>query len=150
MVFLLASCTSAPRYRSAPPEVAPETSTRLEIVQYANSFIGTPYRSGGASRSGMDCSGLVLNVYRHFDISLPRRSLDQSRVGDHIGRGDVEPGDLVFFKTSRTNPVSHVGIYIGRGRFIHASTRARRVRVDEMNSDYFRRRFVTARRVIAD
>jgi peptidoglycan endopeptidase LytE len=123
---------------------------RQEVVQYARTFLGTPYRNGGTTRDGMDCSGLVMNVYSHFQVSLPRTSLGQSRVGDQVGRSSIEPGDLVFFKTSRANPVSHVGIYIGKGRFIHASTSARRVRIDEMASDYFRHRFVTARRVIDD
>lgn len=95
----------------------------------------------------MDCSGLVINVYGHFDVRLPRTSHDQSRTGENISRSSVEPGDLVFFRTGRQN-VSHVGIYIGKGQFIHASTSARQVRIDEMDSDYFKHRFVTARRVI--
>jgi cell wall-associated NlpC family hydrolase len=158
-VFLLASCSSAPRYRPAPkpPETPPASPGGTEtpadeassdVVEYARSFIGTPYRSGGASRKGMDCSGLVMTVYSAFDIDLPRRSIDQSRVGRSIEKSSIAPADLVFFKTSSRNPVTHVGIYIGDGRFIHASTSARRVRVDELDSDYFRRRFVVAKRVL--
>jgi cell wall-associated NlpC family hydrolase len=119
-----------------------------ELIEHAQSFIGTPYRTGGASRNGMDCSGLVLTVFKNFDVDLPRRSLDQSRVGRTVSRNAVKPGDLVFFKTSSRNPVTHVGIYIGRRQFIHASTSARSVRVDSLDSDYFRRRFVVAKRVL--
>jgi cell wall-associated NlpC family hydrolase len=88
-----------------------------------------------------------MTVYGHFQVPLPRTSLDQSHTGDKVARSSVEPGDLVFFKTTRRS-VGHVGIYIGKGQFIHASTSARRVRVDDMNSEYFRPRFVMARRVI--
>ncbi len=147
-VLLLASCSSAPRYRSSPPDPGPSEPNRKEIVQYAKSFVGSPYRFGGSTRKGFDCSGLVMTVFRQFDIALPRRSLDQSRVGTPIDRAHIKPADLVFFKTSSRNPVTHVGIYIGGGKFIHASTSARRVRVDELDSRYFKRRFVTAKRLL--
>jgi cell wall-associated NlpC family hydrolase len=150
----LAACSSAPRYRSSPPDAVSSTTTpevpseRQDIVQLATSFIGTPYRTGGASRQGMDCSGLVMRVYREFNVDLPRTSIDQSHVGSTVARSEIEPGDLLFFKTSSRRPVSHVGIYIGRGRFVHASTSARRVRVDLLDSDYFSHRFVVAKRVL--
>ena len=155
VVFALfaSACTSAPRYRSdaavpvATPAPDPVEADRQEIVQYARTFLGTPYRDGGTTRSGLDCSGLVMTVYNEFDIRLPRTSLGQSRVGSDIAASRIEPGDLVFFKTSRA-PVSHVGIYIGSGRFIHASTSARTVRIDEMDNLYFRHRFVTAKRLL--
>jgi len=151
-IALLSSCSSAPKYRSHSADTKPTrdvaAAERNEVVEYAKTFLGTPYRNGGTSRNGIDCSGLVTNVYRNFSVSLPRTSLDQSRAGEPIERARVAPGDLVFFKTSRSQPVSHVGIYIGDGRFIHASTSARRVRIDELQSDYFRKRYVTARRII--
>jgi cell wall-associated NlpC family hydrolase len=161
--FFLASCTVSPRYRPAPPEPepaaseAPTAATPVEsdaelsdVAAYARSFIGTPYRTGGASRKGMDCSGLVITVYKHFDIHLPRRSIDQSHVGRTVARDAVEPGDLVFFKTSNRNPVTHVGIYVGHGRFVHASTSAHKVREDALDEDYFRHRFVVAKRVLEE
>ena len=153
-VIFLSSCTSAPRYRSPakvddspPPSEYSSVPGRQDIVHVATSYIGTPYRTGGETRNGMDCSGLVMAVYSAFDIDLPRTSLDQSRAGTPISRSDMEPGDLVFFKTSSSKPVSHVGIYIGEGKFIHASYSTRKVRVDELDNDYFRDRFVTATRV---
>ncbi len=150
-ILLLASCTAAPRYRSAPRDAVTPVSTepnRKEIVQYAKTFVGVPYRMGGASSKGVDCSGLVMTVFRQFDIDLPRTSLDQSRVGKPVDRSLIKPADLVFFKTSGRNAVTHVGIYIGNGKFIHASTSARRVRVDELDNRYFKRRFVAAKRML--
>jgi cell wall-associated NlpC family hydrolase len=147
-VLILASCTSAPRYRSGPPDSGSREADRQEIVRFARSFVGTPYRSGGTSRNGVDCSGLIVAVYREFDIRLPRTSLDQSRAGDRVNRSKIRPADLVFFKTSRSRPVSHVGIYIGDGKFIHASTSAHKVRIDRLDDDYFRHRFKGARRVV--
>ncbi|UCG53808.1 MAG: C40 family peptidase [Candidatus Latescibacterota bacterium] len=150
-ILLVASCTSAPRYRSHPadPSASPGKANRQDIVQYAKSFVGTPYRYGGATRSGVDCSGFVIAVYREFDIRLPRTSLDMSRVGKGVDKSNIRPADLVFFKTSRGSSVSHVGIYIGGGKFVHASTSARRVRIDALNDDYFRRRYRGARRVVS-
>ncbi len=147
VVFL--SCTSAPRYRGEPALVSPGNSAkRKEVVAIARSFIGVPYRSGGTSRSGVDCSGLVFAVYGSVGIGLPRTSIAQSHVGKLVAPGSLSPGDLVFFATGRGRRVSHVGIYIGGGKFIHASTRAGRVRTDSMDHEYFKRRFVTARRVL--
>ncbi len=147
----LGACTSAPRYRAVPvdtPDHGSIPADRAEIIEVAKSYLGTPYRSGGTSRNGVDCSGFVTAVFRQFDISLPRTSLGQSSSGEHISESKMQPADLVFFKTSRRRPVSHVGIYMGKGKFIHASTRSRRVRIDDLEDDYFRKRFVVARRVV--
>jgi cell wall-associated NlpC family hydrolase len=142
---LLASCSGGPRYQGRPGEPAPD---RKEIVRFAKTFVGTPYRSGGTSYKGVDCSGLVFAVYREFDIELPRTSLDQSRVGEAVDPSKLNPADLVFFKTSKRSSVTHVGIYAGGGKFVHASTSDRRVRVDNLNDSYYRRRFTGARSVI--
>lgn len=155
---LLASCTSAPRYTSHPegPDI-PRSDVSVgdremsvsgrDIVEQAEDYVGVPYRMGGTSSRGMDCSGLVFNVYRTFGIALPRTSRDQSLFGRQVSRSELQPGDLVFFSTTGRG-VSHVGIYSGRGEFIHASTRARRVRFDRLDNKYFRKRFVVARRVL--
>jgi len=117
-------------------------------VRFAKTFVGTPYRQGGTSRKGVDCSGLVFAVYREFDIRLPRTSRDQSRIGDQVYRSGLKPADLLFFKTSRKESVSHVGIYIGGGKFVHASTSDRKVRIDALNDNYYKRRFTVARRIV--
>ena len=147
----LGACTSAPRYRAVPDDNgdrAPVSAERAEIIEVAKSYLGTPYRSGGSSRNGVDCSGFVTAVYRQFNIRLPRTSLDQSAFGERISPSKLQPADLVFFKTSRRQSVSHVGIYMGKGKFIHASTRSRKVRFDHLEDDYFRKRFVVARRIV--
>ena len=144
LVFL-ASCSGAPRYQGRPN--APD-SDRDGIVRFARTFVGTPYRSGGTTYRGVDCSGFVFAVYRQFDIRLPRTSLDQSRIGKPIDRGDLEPADLVFFKTSKRASVTHVGIYIGAGKFIHASTSSREVRVDALSDRYYKKNFTVARRIV--
>jgi cell wall-associated NlpC family hydrolase len=150
-VLLMGACTSAPRYRTGDAgsrDREPVTAEQAEIIEVARSYLGTPYRSGGTSRNGVDCSGFVTAVYRQFDIALPRTSLAQSGFGERISPSSLQPGDLVFFKTSRRKSVSHVGIYMGKGKFIHASTRSRSVRIDDLEDDYFRKRYVVARRVV--
>ena len=117
-----------------------------EVVELAEEFLGTPYRSGGTSTNGVDCSGLTYAVYKEVGVKLPRSSDDQARVGEPVSRDELAPGDLVFFGSGRN--VSHVGIYAGDGEFIHASTSAHSVRVDRLDTKYFDRRFVTARRVM--
>lgn len=147
-LLLLASCSGAPRHQTRPGEPGPREPSRQDIVRFAKTFVGTPYRNGGTSYKGVDCSGFAFVVYREFDIRLPRTSFDQSRVGARVDPSDLKPADLLFFRTSRRSSVSHVGIYIGNGKFIHASTGARAVRIDRLRDDYYRDRYVGARRVL--
>jgi cell wall-associated NlpC family hydrolase len=143
---LTASCSGGPPVKGPSGEPGPD---RDGIVRFAKTFVGTPYRTGGTTYKGVDCSGLVFAVYREFDIPLPRTSLDQSRVGVAIERSNLRPADLVFFKTSRRASVTHVGIYVGGGKFIHASTSSRKVRVDALSDDYYRKSFTVARRIVS-
>jgi len=153
----LSGCTSAPRYTSNPTAAAgtqvtikdrPVSLEGNDIVKKAEVYMGTPYRTGGTTSKGLDCSGLVYTVYKQYGIALPRTSSDQARFGAEIGKSNLRPGDLVFFRTAGGSRVSHVGIYSGKGQFIHASTRSKRVRYDRLDNKYFAKRFVTARRVL--
>ena len=115
------------------------------LVQAAMGFLGAPYRLGGFSAQGIDCSGLVKKIYQFFDIDLPRTANEQSRVGMRIARSDLSEGDLLFFNTRRRG--GHVGIYIGNNEFIHAASRKRGVRVDNLDTPYFNKRFIRAVRL---
>lgn len=152
---LLAACTTAPRYRGNTPDrstvsIGEKTVTidGNDVVKRAESYLGAPYRYGGLSSKGLDCSGLVYQVFRQLGIALPRTSRAQSDFGASVSRARLRPGDLVFFATGHGGRISHVGIYAGGGEFIHASTRSRRVRFDRLDNRYFRNRFVTGRRVL--
>lgn len=144
----LAGCTSAPRYRSSPVEVNTSEIAGDQVVNEAQKYVGVPYRSGGTTANGLDCSGLVIAVYEKFGVALPRTSHDQAEFGTKVDRSRLEPGDLVFFRTSGSTKITHVGIYSGDGEFIHASTRSRRVKYDRLDNRYFRKRYATARRVL--
>ena len=120
---------------------------RESLVETAQRFIGIPYRWGGASAgSGFDCSGLTMTVYRLNGLELPRNAFSQYRAGTPVARDALMPGDLVFFATGRTNRISHVGVFIGRGRFIHAPGRGKRIRTASLANGYFNPRYRGGRR----
>jgi cell wall-associated NlpC family hydrolase len=126
----------------------PESSTDQGnlAVKVAEEYIGAPYRSGGTTTDGVDCSGLTFGVFRRLGVRLPRTSHEQAYAGSHIDRGELRAGDLVFFGSGSS--ITHVGIYANDGEFIHASTRARSVRYDSLDNKYFRNRYIGARRVL--
>ena len=115
------------------------------FVKVATAFLGAPYRWGGASLRGLDCSAFVKKIYELFDVSLPRTAREQAHVGTTIAREDMIEGDLVFFNTKRS--FGHVGIYIGNNEFVHASSGNRIVKIDNLNESYFNKRFVKAVRL---
>ena len=115
------------------------------LVKAAMGFLGAPYRLGGFSAQGIDCSGLVKKIYQFFDIDLPRTAHEQSRVGMRVARSDLSEGDLLFFNTRRSG--GHVGIYVGNNEFVHAASRKRGVRVDNLDTPYFNKRFIRAVRL---
>jgi cell wall-associated NlpC family hydrolase len=119
------------------------------VVLIALEFVGTPYRAGGTSTRGVDCSGLAFAVYGRIGVRLPRTSEDQARTGQRVERAELHQGDLLFFAgDGGASTIGHVGIYTGRGEFIHASTRSRSVRFDRLDNKYFANRYVIARRVL--
>ncbi len=119
---------------------------RNEIVGTAKRFIGTPYRWGGTSPDeGFDCSGLTMVVYQLNGLKLPRSSRQQYGAGIPIGRNELLQGDLVFFATSGGRRISHVGIYVGKGRFIHAPGRGKKIRTSLLTRRYYKTRYMGAR-----
>jgi len=109
-------------------------------------FLGTRYRFGGTSRNGLDCSAFVQKVFNEMEITLPRTAREQFEKGEVVTRGDMQKGDLVFFRTYASFP-SHVGIYLGGNRMIHASSRDRRVVISSVDTPYYRSRFIGAKRI---
>jgi cell wall-associated NlpC family hydrolase len=141
----LAHTSHSRRGRHGRPEAsAPDTDA--DVVRTAYAYRGVPYHYGGSSRSGFDCSGFTSYIYRKKGVSLPHSAADQFNHGKRVSSGELKPGDLVFFHTTRRG-VSHVGIYAGEGKFVHASSGGGRVRVDSLNSGYYKKRLVGARRM---
>lgn len=126
------------------PQKQISRSDSSELVDHALSLQGVPYRFGGTSRSGFDCSGFTQYVYRSSNTVLPRTASEQFNVGSSVSRGQLQVGDLVFFSTYAQG-ASHVGIYIGGGRFVHASNSG--VRVTSLSDSYYAGRYLGARRV---
>lgn len=116
------------------------------IVNYASQFLGTPYVYGGTSPSGFDCSGFVYYVYSSFGYTLNRTAAGQNSNGIWVSRDNLMPGDIVLFNTS--GGISHAGIYVGNGNFIHAVKPGTPVQYDSLNSSYYSSRYVSARRII--
>lgn len=117
-----------------------------KMILFAKKFLNTPYRLGGSSIIGIDCSAYVQKVFDLFGISLPRTAREQFGIGDEIQRDDLTIGDLVFFTTYTTFP-SHVGIYIGDNLFIHASSKDRKVKINNLDEPYYSRKFLAGRRL---
>jgi cell wall-associated NlpC family hydrolase len=125
-------------------------ASRLKgLVEHAMSYLGTPYRRGGSSRRGVDCSGLVDAVYGQAGLELPRTAAEQFAKGEEVAANDLQPGDLVFFHNTYKHGISHVGIFIGGGRFIHAAGHREGVIVSDLARPYYRSRFAGARRLTA-
>jgi peptidoglycan endopeptidase LytE len=112
----------------------------------AYGFLGIRYRFGGTSKSGIDCSSFVQQVFREMSVPLPRTAREQFEVGSEVPPSDLQKGDLIFFRTYASFP-SHVGIYLGNNRMIHASSRDRRVVISPLNTPYYRARFIGAKRI---
>jgi cell wall-associated NlpC family hydrolase len=116
------------------------------FVKVVKGFLGAPYRLGGSTVRGIDCSGFVAKIYQFFDVNLPRTAREQSRVGMTVDRDNLDIGDLVFFNTRRA--FGHVGIYIGNNQFIHAAAgRKREVSINNLDDPYYSKRFVKAVRL---
>lgn len=125
------------------------TDRASDLVVTAMGFLGVPYRRGGnTAESGFDCSGFVVAMYeKTVGLVLPRRANEQAAATQTIDKKDLQPGDLVFFNTLK-RAFSHVGIYVGEGKFIHSPKPGAQVRVENMEASYWQQRFNGARRVL--
>jgi cell wall-associated NlpC family hydrolase len=143
VLFLIALLLPHAAHADAPPE---------DIPMFAVSLVGSPYRMGGTSpETGLDCSGFVGYVFKQtLGVLLPRTSVAISKATQILTRPELQPGDLVFFNTMR-QAFSHVGIYLGDGRFVHAaSSQTGKVMVSSLSDQYWRDRFDGARRIAPD
>jgi cell wall-associated NlpC family hydrolase len=137
-----ASALPEPVVRAACPPAA-------TAVREALSLLGTPYRRGSTDpRRGLDCSSLVRRVFRPLGLDLPFSAAGQLSVGEQVERESLAPGDLVFFRNTYKRGISHVGIYLGGDRFVHAASRRRGVVVSSLDQPYYRQRFAGARRLL--
>lgn len=127
------------------PVPTDERGLRSNLVETARSYLGVPYLWGGTSARGFDCSGLAWAVYRLNGLALPRSSRDQFEAGSPVQLEKARPGDLVFFATRRGPGVSHVGILLGGGLFIHAPSPGRTISRDRLDDPYYRNRLVGVR-----
>lgn len=126
-----------------------ERYVRDELVRTARSFIGVPYLWGGDSADeGFDCSGFTMAVYQYNGLMLPHSSREQSMMGNPAGRGGLEKGDLVFFRTDNSGKVSHVGVYIGGGRFIHAPSRGKKIAIESLDGKYYSAHYAGGRSLL--
>ncbi|SEP58368.1 Cell wall-associated hydrolase, NlpC family [Ectothiorhodospira magna] len=157
MAILLAACSTAPpKPTTEITDTTDATDTtgtidttaldplRSQVVFHALSMVGRPYRYGGTSpEEGFDCSGLVWFTHHHAGIPVPRTTATQSRGARPVTQGALTPGDLLFFRTTRPGP-SHVSIYIGHGRFVHAPSSGRPVTTERLDHPYWGPRLLHA------
>ena len=130
---------------------APQPARLQSLLIHAISLIGVKYKFGGSSaESGFDCSGFVRHVFAEsMALDLPRSSYAIAKLGASVNKDDLQPGDLVFYNTRR-RAFSHVGIYLGEGRFVHAPSRGKSVEIVDSTDQYWRKRFNGARRVAVE
>jgi cell wall-associated NlpC family hydrolase len=130
-----------------PVDLGPLSEAGERILHQAGPYMGAPYRLGGDTPAGIDCSGLTRAVFAGFGCNLPRQSRLQAGLGTPVAATELAPGDLLFFATDREAGISHVGIYLGGGRMLHSSPRRGGVGVDRLSGTDYERWFVAARRL---
>jgi cell wall-associated NlpC family hydrolase len=145
-----AADTASPAVAAAPD--APEARKADEsitdrLLRVAQRMLAVPYRFGGTTLWGLDCSGFVQKAFAFLDLDLPRSAREQFREGAKVAKADLSPGDLVFFRTYAKYP-SHVGIYLGDNRFVHASSRERKVTIESLDTPYYVKRYIGAKRLL--
>ena len=148
-LLVLTSCHSSLRFAA---ERSDHSSAHLQgknrLQQAAERWLGVPYRYGGNDRTGIDCSGLAVQLYREvFHLKLPRNAAAQRTLGYAVHAPYLKPGDLLFFRFKGEEGIEHVAVYLGNDRFVHAS-RSRGVVINKLNDPYYRRHLIVIRRVL--
>ena len=142
LLTLLSACTT---FQPTTPGGPVGTDPGRAVLEVAQSRIGAPYRYGGSGPDAFDCSGLVTYAHRQIGIAVPRTAAEQFDAATPVQRSELRPGDLVFFRLDSRN-VSHVGIYAGDDRFVHAPQSGGHVRMASLDDDWYRRRYAGAGR----
>lgn len=146
VALVLTGCQSpAPKQNQSTSRLGDPAAVRAALLAQYQEWRGVPYRAGGQSRRGVDCSGFVQLTFRErFGMELPRDTTGQSRIGDRLASNGLQPGDLVFFRTGKRS--KHVGIFIQDGQFLHAST-SQGVIISDMENGYWQRTYWQSRRL---
>lgn len=122
-------------------------NAKKSIGDFAKKYLNIPYVWGGNTTNGFDCSGFTKYVIKNFGVNIDRVSKDQAQNGEFVAKDKLKEGDLVFFNT-KGDGVSHVGIYIGNGEFVHASSAAKKIVISKLDKGYYNETYVTGRRVL--
>ena len=146
LALLLAACGSTPPLAERATQRSPISGRGHEVALFALGLIDTGYRFGGKNpEAGLDCSGMVSYIFgKAASLKVGGSAADIARAGRPVERGSLRPGDLVFFNT-RNAAFSHVGVYIGDDRFVHAPSTNGKVRIDQLDNRYYAQRFEAAR-----
>ena len=147
IVFYVTACSSPSKYPASDSVKSKSHSKQKRIISIAKAQLGKPYRFGGTSPTkGFDCSGLINFSFKKAGLAVPRTTKQLYRASSPISRRHLKTGDLVFFKINRRK-VSHVGLYLGNNRFIHAPSSGKYVNIANLNDKYWRQRFVRGGRI---
>ncbi|MCS6863042.1 MAG: C40 family peptidase [Abditibacteriales bacterium] len=125
-----------------------DIGTLHPLIKGARSYLGVPYVFGGSTSRGIDCSGLVMRVAQQLGLHLPHSAAELFKRGEPIAKSALKPGDLVFFRDTYKPGISHVGIYLGRGRFLHASSLGKGVVISDLNAPIYTKHYAGARRLV--
>lgn len=142
LLGVIAGCATAPYTQPAdplPPTAGVAVTAGLgdEIALRALSLVGKPYLYGGADLQGFDCSGMVYFIHQALGLTVPRTAADQQRAAMSVVRSALRPGDLLFFRTTSAQRISHVGVYVGENRFVHAPQSGRLIEVRTLEDQYY-------------
>ena len=145
LVLIVSSCKTSSSTTSSNNKLAEK------VIDDATSKIGSPYRFGGTTNAGYDCSGLVFTSFKKYDLSLPRTSKEMAKEGKIITKSNAQKGDLIFFKTGDSSQINHVGLIVDVNRddikFVHSSTK-KGVIISSITEDYYRKSFVQINRIL--